>query len=77
MRKGGEISKKENILQFPFAQQGLDKNKRQTQANSPQSAQALPSPTEGMERKSYRPGTKFSYKDLPQSGSFKPHQNCK
>ena len=47
------------MLRFLFAQQGLDKNKRQTQANSPQSAQALPSPTDGMERKSYRPGTKF------------------
>lgn len=46
-KERGEISKKENILQFPFAQQGLDKNKRQTQANSPQSAPTLPLPRWG------------------------------
>lgn len=46
----GEINK-ENSLQFPSVQ-GLDKNKRQTPANSPQSAQAPSSPTEGMERAS-------------------------
>lgn len=43
----GEINK-ENSLQFPSVQ-GLGKNKRQTPANNPQSAQAPSSPTEGME----------------------------